>query len=176
MLAINNLKHFKWLQLGSNQNHLVRKRTLNHLAKRHLVSLAKWLSVRLQTKWFWVRVQLQLLKLQILRLLRARSSLIFRQLQSVDLPWIYAYVTWEEHTVEAFSFFLWDCFCPNKAWYIKLDCLTLWLEMVMWPRWWCYLWSYHCSEFRLHWGNSDSSVVVKTILPPPSWNHECKKG
>ena len=33
------------------QNHLVRKQTLNHLAKR--------LSVRLRTKWFWVRVQLQ---------------------------------------------------------------------------------------------------------------------
>ena len=44
------------------QNHLVRKRTLNHLAK------------------FWVRVQLQSLKLQISRLLRARSSLTFRQL------------------------------------------------------------------------------------------------
>ena len=37
------------------QNHLVRKWTLNHLAK-----LAKWLSVCLWTKWFWVRVQLQL--------------------------------------------------------------------------------------------------------------------
>ena len=36
------------------QNHLVCKRTLNHLAK-----LAKWLSVRLRTKWFWVRVELQ---------------------------------------------------------------------------------------------------------------------
>ena len=36
------------------QNLLVRKRTLNHLAK--------WLSVCLQTKWFWVWVQLQLLK------------------------------------------------------------------------------------------------------------------
>ena len=48
------------------QNHLVRKRTLNHLVK-----LAKWLScvlstylygasvVILGTKWFWVRVQLQ---------------------------------------------------------------------------------------------------------------------
>ena len=31
------------------QNHLGRKRTLNHLAK--LASLAKWLSVRLRTKW-----------------------------------------------------------------------------------------------------------------------------
>ena len=33
------------------QNHLVLKRTLNHFAK--------WLSVRLTTRWFWVRVQLQ---------------------------------------------------------------------------------------------------------------------
>ena len=32
------------------QNHFLRKRTLNHLAK--------WLSVRLWTKWFWVRVKL----------------------------------------------------------------------------------------------------------------------
>ena len=39
----------------------------------------KWLSVRLRTTWFWVRVQLQLLKLQISRLLPARSSLTFRQ-------------------------------------------------------------------------------------------------
>ena len=56
-------------------NHLVRKRTLNPLAK-----LAKWLSVRLRTKWLWVRVPLQSLNLQIWRLLRARSSLTFRQL------------------------------------------------------------------------------------------------
>ena len=40
--------------------------------------MAKWLSVRLQTKWFWVQVQLQSLKLQISRLLRAKSSLSFR--------------------------------------------------------------------------------------------------
>ena len=39
------------------QSHLVRKRTLNHLA-----SLTKCLSVRLQSKLFWVRVQLQSLK------------------------------------------------------------------------------------------------------------------
>ena len=38
-------------------NYLVRTWTLNHLAK--LVSLVKWLSVRLRTKWLWVRVQLQ---------------------------------------------------------------------------------------------------------------------
>ena len=36
------------------QNLLVRKLTLNHLAK--------WLSACLQTMWFWVRVQLRLLK------------------------------------------------------------------------------------------------------------------
>ena len=45
------------------RNHFVLKRTLNHLAK--LVSLAKWLSVRLRTKWFWVRVQLQSLYIQV---------------------------------------------------------------------------------------------------------------
>ena len=32
------------------------------------------------TKWLWVRIQLQSLNLQISRLLRARSSLTFRQL------------------------------------------------------------------------------------------------
>ena len=37
-------------------NHLVRKRTLNHLANWLLASLAKWLSVRLRTKWLWVRM------------------------------------------------------------------------------------------------------------------------
>ena len=46
----------------------------------HLVSLAKWLCVGLRTKWLWVRVQLHSLKLEISRLLRARSSLTFRPL------------------------------------------------------------------------------------------------
>ena len=90
-------------------NHLVRKRTLNHLAElakwltcvvstylygtfdcillschvrasewiHH--SLAKWLSVRLQTKWMWVGITLLPLKLQIWRLLRARSFLAIKQ-------------------------------------------------------------------------------------------------
>ena len=61
-------------------------------------NLAKWLNVCLRTKWFWVRVQLQSLQLQVSRLLRARNSLIFSQLQSVDSLWN-AYVTWQEHTV-----------------------------------------------------------------------------
>ena len=35
---------------------LVRKRTLNHLAKLGLI--AKWLSVRLRIKWLWVQIPL----------------------------------------------------------------------------------------------------------------------
>ena len=58
------------------RNHLARKWTLNHLAK--------CLIVRLQTKWLCVRVPLQPLNFQISRLLIARGSLTFRQLQSVD--------------------------------------------------------------------------------------------
>ena len=40
------------------RSHLLRKRTLNHLAK-----LGRWLSVRLRTKWLWVRIPLLSLKL-----------------------------------------------------------------------------------------------------------------
>ena len=49
-----------------------------------IINNSKWLSVRLQTKWLWVRIPLQLLKFQISRLFWARSSLTFRQLQSAD--------------------------------------------------------------------------------------------
>ena len=59
-------------------NRLVSKRTLNHLTK--LASLAKWLSVLLRTKWLLVPIPLLSLKLQMSRLLRARSSLTFRKL------------------------------------------------------------------------------------------------
>ena len=84
----------KWLQLDSKTQAL-RKGTLNHLetlsfwtwiwiiffskileAKNSWL-YAKSLSVRLRTKWLWIRVKLQSLKLQISRLLRARSSLTF---------------------------------------------------------------------------------------------------
>ena len=67
---IHNCSDCNWTQ---SQNHLVCKRTINHIAKcvslAKCVILAKWLSVRLRTKWFWVRVQLQSLNLQISRLL-----------------------------------------------------------------------------------------------------------
>ena len=49
-----------WSLSGSNgiriHNHLVRKRTLNHLAK--LALRPKWLNVCLRTKWLWVRIPL----------------------------------------------------------------------------------------------------------------------
>ena len=41
--------------------------------------LAKWLSFHLRTKRLWVRIPLLSLKLHIQRLLRARSSMTFRQ-------------------------------------------------------------------------------------------------
>ena len=42
--------------MGQPNNHLVLKQALIHLAK--LVSLGKWLSDRLQTKWSWVSIPL----------------------------------------------------------------------------------------------------------------------
>ena len=55
-----SLSDCNWTQ---TQNHLVRKWTLNDLAKLvQWLSLAKWLSVRLWAKWFWVQVQLQSLE------------------------------------------------------------------------------------------------------------------
>ena len=57
--------------------------TTNKFVNKHsvwLTSLAKWFSVRLQTKWLWVRILLLSLKLQIWRLLWARISLTFRQI------------------------------------------------------------------------------------------------
>ena len=58
-------------------NHIVYKRTLNHLAK--LANLAKWLSVHLRAKWLWIRIALPSLKIQLWRLLWTRSSSTFKQ-------------------------------------------------------------------------------------------------
>ena len=57
MHEIWSLSDCNWAQ---THIYLVRKQTLNHLAK--LTSLAKWLSVHLWTKWMWVQVQLQSIK------------------------------------------------------------------------------------------------------------------
>ena len=67
-----------WHDKNIESNASYRKLLTTHL--NHLASLTKWLSVRLWTKWWLVRAQLQSLKLQISRLLRAMTSLTFRQL------------------------------------------------------------------------------------------------
>ena len=61
-------------------SHLIHKATLNYLAKRaSFPSLVKLLSVvSLQTKWLWVRVQVQSLQFQISRLFCAKHSLVLR--------------------------------------------------------------------------------------------------
>ena len=47
--------------------------------KKKWTSLARWLTVRLPTKWLWVRIPLLSVKFQIWRPLRSRISLTFRQ-------------------------------------------------------------------------------------------------
>ena len=78
-------RHHHSLKLGSKLKYFNRHKLIG--TRTH-----KWLSVRLWTKWLWVRVPLQSLKLQISRLFWARSSLTFRQLWSVDSLWN-AYMT-----------------------------------------------------------------------------------
>ena len=55
------------------------KVTATRFEPTNFASLAKWSSVRLRTKWLWVRISLLSRKIQIWRLLRARNSLTFRQ-------------------------------------------------------------------------------------------------
>ena len=56
LLAQN--RHNIWSLCDSNRipthKHLVHKQTVNHLTK--LASLAKWMSVCLQTKWMWIPI------------------------------------------------------------------------------------------------------------------------
>ena len=60
-------------------NHLVRKRTLNHLTK--LAGLAKWSSVHLRTKWLWVQISLLWLKF-LLSFLFLNGTLPFNNLKT----------------------------------------------------------------------------------------------
>ena len=56
----------------------------NHLVCRRTLKQAKWLSVHLRSTWLWVRIVLQPFKLPAyLACIGSRSSLTFRQLQSV---------------------------------------------------------------------------------------------
>ena len=77
------------------QNHLVCKQALNYLAK--------WLSVRLRTKWLWVWVQLQSLKLQILRLLKQRVPWHSGNYR----VWIHSQTrTWHDKNIQSWCFLL----------------------------------------------------------------------
>ena len=115
------------------QNHLVRTRTLNHWA-----SLAKWLSVCLRTKWFWVWVQLQSHKIQISCLLQARRSLTFRQLQSVDSLWN----VWHDKNIQShkctFLFSIFWCYLLVLVVFQELFLQNLLLEEMLswyWSNW-----------------------------------------
>ena len=60
-------------------HHMIRTYSQTHPTYKysqlnHLASLAKYLSVCLQTKWLWIQVLLESLKLQISRLFQGRSS------------------------------------------------------------------------------------------------------
>ena len=67
----HELVHLLYFQLDSNQNHLIRKRT----------------------KWFCVRVQLQSLKLQISRLLRATIDCGFTLKRVSAMTRTYGYIS-----------------------------------------------------------------------------------
>ena len=75
------LRHWRDCNWTRKQNHLIVTQRLNHLAKLsgRLAILSDQV-FEYSFRWFWVRVQLQSLHLQISRVLRARSSLTFRQL------------------------------------------------------------------------------------------------
>ena len=66
-------------------HHLVRKRTLNHVTIQ--ASLAKWLSVRLRTKWLWVRIPLLSLKTSDVA---PASSKEFLDIQANYRVWIHS--------------------------------------------------------------------------------------
>ena len=79
LLALNfllTLNCFKWQQRDANPQPL--NWWMNTQPFRQ-TSLAKWLSIHLPAKWFWVRISLLSFKFQMWGLLQARSSLTFRQ-------------------------------------------------------------------------------------------------
>ena len=75
------LRHWRDWNWTRKQNHLILTQRLNHLAKLSgRLAILRVQVFEYSFRWFWVRVQLQSLHLQISRLLRARSSLTFKQL------------------------------------------------------------------------------------------------
>ena len=78
-LARSRHKIWSWSECNwtRTHNHLVDKRTPNHLAK--LAKLAKWLSVPLWTKWLWVPVQLQSLWTVLKKISWSWLTLLFKE-------------------------------------------------------------------------------------------------
>ena len=95
---------FKWQQRDSIQNHLVCERTLNHLSK--LAYLAKWLSVRLRTKWLWVRISLLSLK-----------SLLFTSISHVQEKSKLNEVNHGQKRFSLLVVFLWPIILFNFRWH-----------------------------------------------------------
>ena len=79
-------KYRVWIHCGMRKSHdkkiqsSVPYKQVLKTQPNHLVSLANWMGFCLQAKWFWVPFQLLLVKSQISRLLRARSSMILTKL------------------------------------------------------------------------------------------------
>ena len=93
----NGVVRRKLLNSDSNeigiQNDLTYKRTLNHLAK--------WLSFRLRSKWFRVRISFLSVKLQIWHLLRRRSFLTFRQ--TIESGFTLKIRRWHDNNIQFFN-------------------------------------------------------------------------
>ena len=77
-------KRFNTTTLGNPYLKVLSVVEFGNLPKLKQNPSAKWLNVRLPTKWLWVRIPLLSFKSQISRLFRARRSLTFRKPQSVD--------------------------------------------------------------------------------------------
>ena len=73
-----NKVHFWRYSLGVDETSFIKRLIITYRVWIHSKT-RKWLSVRLRTKWLWVWISLLSLKSQIWLLLRARSSLTFRE-------------------------------------------------------------------------------------------------
>ena len=97
------------------QNLLVRKLTLNHLAK--------WLSACLQTMWFWVRVQLRLLKtimqpfLHYLKINSPPNKVVQTKnlVHYVLLRHVFSNKNWKSKPLSKHLVFLYDIFLRNSS-------------------------------------------------------------
>ena len=80
---------------------------LNTTQLNHLVSLAKWLSVRLRTKWLWVRVPLQSLKRgNVVPIFKKGDKQIYKNYQPISLSPIFRKILERLIFEEMFPFFL----------------------------------------------------------------------